>query len=261
MRNSFTRVFTAVLAVLLVSSLAFAQRGRPDPRRGVQYSGPSVPHDPHDLTGIWRGNAQSLSKEPPGITAWGKQQFDAHKPSYGPRAVPPALGNDPTGKCDPLGYPRILFFGRPFEIIQTKDRLLQFFEWGRVLREIWIDGRTLPKDPDPKWLGDTAVGKWDGDTFVVNTVGFDERTWIDHFGNPHSEDMHLQERYHRLDRDTLEIVVTIDDPKTYTKPWVSDKLTFRLQPNDRIREDFCVPSEEESFNQGVRNPAGGVFNK
>ena len=110
MRNSFTRVFTAVLAVLLVSSLAFAQRGRPDPRRGVQYSGPSVPHDPHDLTGIWRGNAQSLSKEPPGITAWGKQQFDAHKPSYGPRAVPPALGNDPTGKCDPLGYPRILFF-------------------------------------------------------------------------------------------------------------------------------------------------------
>ena len=133
MRNSFTRVFTAVLAVLLVSSLAFAQRGRSDPRRGVQYSGPSVPHDPHDLTGIWRGNAQSLSKEPPGITAWGKQQFDAHKPSYGPRAVPPALGNDPTGKCDPLGYPRILFFGRPFEIIQTKDRLLQLFEWGRVL--------------------------------------------------------------------------------------------------------------------------------
>ena len=122
-------------------------------------------------------------------------------------------------------------------------------------------GRELPKDPDPKWLGDTAVGKWDGDTFVVNTVGFDERTWIDHFGNPHSEDMHLQERYHRLNRDTLEIVVTIDDPKTYTKSWVSDKLTFRLQANDRIREDFCVPSEEESFNQGVRNPAGGVLNK
>src|SRR5436309_10742467 len=88
-----------------------------------------------------------------------------------------------------------------------------------------------------------------------------ERTWIDHFGNPHSEDMHLQERYHRLDRDTLEIVVTIDDPNKYTKPWVSDKLTLRLQANDRIREDFCVPSEEESFNQGVRNPAGGVLNK
>src|SRR2546428_11262022 len=89
----------------------------------------------------------------------------------------------------------------------------------------------------------------------------DDKGNVDHFGNPHSEDMHLQERYHRLNRDTLEIVVTIDDPKTYTKSWVSDKLTFRLQANDRIREDFCVPSEEESFNQGVRNPAGGVFNK
>src|SRR5439155_4023734 len=97
MRTSFTRVFTAVLAVLLVSSLAFAQRGRSDPRRGVQYSGPSVPHDPHDLTGIWRGNAQSLSKEPPAMTAWGKQQFDAHshltarEPFHPPwETIPPA---------------------------------------------------------------------------------------------------------------------------------------------------------------------------
>src|SRR5437016_11462035 len=98
MRNPFTRPLTAVFLVLIVSSIAFAQRGRPDPRRGVQSSGPSVPHDPHDLTGVWRGNAQSLSKEPPPMTVWGKEQFDAHKPSYGPRGVPPALGNDPTGK-------------------------------------------------------------------------------------------------------------------------------------------------------------------
>ena len=201
-----------------------------------------------------------MSNQPPSMTAWGQEQFNAHIPSYGPRAVPPAAGNDPTGKCDPLGYPRILFFGRPVEIIQINGRVLQFFEWGRVLREIWTDGRELPKDPDPKWLG-TAVGKWDGDTFVVDSAGFDERAWIDHFGNPHSEGMHLQERYHRVDRDTLEVTLTIDDPKTYMNPWVSDKKTLRLQPNERIREDFCVPSEEESFNQGVRNPAGGVFSK
>ena len=144
MRNAFMRLFTALLLVLLVSSLAFAQGARRDARRGVQSSGPSVPHDPHDLSGIWRGNTQSLTEAPPPMTAWGKQQFDAHKPSYGPRAVPPAFGNDPTGKCDPLGYPRILFFGRPFEMIQTKERTLQFFEWGRVLREIWTDGRELP---------------------------------------------------------------------------------------------------------------------
>jgi hypothetical protein len=130
-----------------------------------------------------------------------------------------------------------------------------------VLREIWTDGRQLPKDPDPNWLGNMAVGKWDGNNFVVDTVGFDERAWIDHFGNPHSESMRLHEVYHRVDRDTLEVTVTIDDPMTYTKPWVSDKQVFRLQANEKMYEDFCVPSEEESFNQGVRNPAGGVLNK
>src|SRR5207247_6455488 len=128
-------------------------------------------------------------------------------------------------------------------------------------RVITTDGSERMTDHYTNCIGDTAVEKWNRNTCVVNTVGFDERTLIHHFGNPHSDDMHLQERYHRLNRDTLEIVVTIDDPKTYTKSWVSDKLTFRLQANDRIREDFCVPSEEESFNQGVRNPAGGVFNK
>src|SRR4029077_7823067 len=141
-QDSLSRVFTALLLVLIVSAAAFAQGGqrgqrgqRGDARRGVQTPAPSVPHDPHDLTGIWRGNAQTLSNTPPAMTAWGKEQFDAHIPSYGPRAVAPVKGNDPTGKCDPLGYPRILFFGRPFEFIQTKDRMLEFFEWGRVLRE------------------------------------------------------------------------------------------------------------------------------
>ena len=263
MRNPFMRLtrltgfFAIVLVVLLFNSFALAQRGG---RGGNQPARPSVPHDPHDLSGIWRGGGDTLSNQPPAMTAWGQEQFNAHKPSYGPRALVPALGNDPTGKCDPLGYPRILFFGRPVEIIQLPGRVLQLFEWNRVLREIWTDGRELPKEPDPKWLG-IAVGKWEGDTFVVDSVGFDERAWIDHFGNPHSEGMHLQERYHRVDRDTLEVTLTIDDPKTYTKPWVSDRKILRLQPNERIREDFCVPSEEESFNQGVRNPAGGVFNK
>jgi len=256
LRHPFARLFTCVALLLLVSSVAFAQRGQRGGRG--QAPAPSVPHDPHDLQGIWRGNPQSLSNTPPPMTAWGKQQLDSHIPSYGPRAVPPVQGNDPTGKCDPLGYPRILFFGRPFEFIQLPNRVLQFFEWGRVLREIWTDGRQLPKDADPKWLGNLAVGKWDGDTFVVDTVGFDERAWIDHFGNPHSENMRLHEVYYRVDRDTLEVSVTIDDPMTYTKPWVSDKLVFRLQANEKMYEDFCVPSEEESFNQGVRNPAGGV---
>jgi hypothetical protein len=257
MRTRYTHLLLCLAGMLFFSSIAFAQQ---------QFN-------PRDLSGIWRaavgGNrkdveafapGQSLTENPPPMTPEGQARFNANKPGYGPRAVPPALGNDPISYCDPLGYPRLIFFGRPVEIIQTKDRMLQFYEWTRVLREIWTDGRELPKDPDPKWLG-TAVGKWDGDTFVIDSVGFDERSWLDHFGSPHSDQMRLQERIRRVDQNTLEIVMTLTDPVIYAQPWVSDKLLFRLQPNDRIREEFCVPSEEESFNQGVRNPAGGVTGK
>jgi hypothetical protein len=81
---------------------------------------------------------------------------------------------------------------------------------------------------------------------------------VDHFGNPHSDQMHLEERYRRVDRDTLELTMTLTDPKTYTKPWVSEKKIHKLVPNREISEIFCVPSEEEEFNRNIRDPAGGV---
>ncbi len=92
---------------------------------------------------------------------------------------------------------------------------------------------------------------------MVDSTGFDERTWIDSLGYPRSDSMRLQERYRRADRDTLELTMTIDDPKMYTKPWVSDKLTYKLQPQDGLDEGFCVASEEESFTRRLRNPAAG----
>jgi len=125
---------------------------------------------------------------------------------------------------------------------------------------IWTNGRALPKDPDPQWMGYSS-GKWDGDTFVVNSLGFDERTWFDHFGNPVSDDMTLEERYRRIDRDTLELDMVINVPKAYTKPWVSEKKTFRLAPKTEIQELFCVPSEEQRFNQLVRDPGSGITKK
>jgi hypothetical protein len=140
--------------------------------------------------------------------------------------------------------------------------VVQFFEWHHVYRPIWTDGRELPKDAmdNPRWLG-FSVGKWDGDVFVVDSIGFDDRTWLDHFGHPHSDEMRLQERYHRLDRDTLELTLTLNDPKIYTKPWVSDTKTFKLEPAKEMQEIFCVPSEEEAFNKRVRDPAAGVATK
>ena len=221
---------------------------------------PGPPHDPHDLGGVWRATFRTLtfSGETPALTALGKERFTANKPSYGPRAVPPALGNDPQGNCDPLGIPRLLFYGgtTAIEILQTPDRVVEFFEWMHVWRTIWTDGRPLPSDPDPTWLG-YSVGKWDGDTFVVDSTGFDEKTWLDHFGNPHSDTMRLQERYRRVDRDNLQLMLTLTDPKMYAQPWVSDTKTFRLEPKTELQDLTCVPSQEQEFNRRVRDLAGG----
>lgn len=257
MRNHIV-VSGIVLAAALASTSAQAQtasKATVAPRTAAT----------HDISGVWRASYRllTLSREVPPRTPAGQAMFDAYKPSYGPRAIPPASGNDPQGNCDPLGIPRLLLTGgfTAIEMVQIPDRVLQFFEHGHVWRTIWTDGRELPKDTeDPTWLG-YSVGKWDGDIFVVQSTGLDERTWIDHFGNPHSDAMRLEERYRRLDRDNLELTITIDDPKIYTKPWVSEKKTFKLEPKTQLREDFCVPSEEQAFNKRMRDPAGGKTGK
>ena len=266
MRNRFTSSIVGLAAILAFSPAALSyagQRGAGQRGAGANAAAPSPPHDPKDLSGIWTKTWRTLalSAEVPPMTPEGQAKFNANKPSYGPRAIPPALGNDPTGKCDPLGLVRNLLLEvaiYPMEMVQTPRRVLQFFEWAHSWREIWTDGRDLPKDPEPRWMG-YSVGKWEGDTFVVDSTGFDERTWLDHFGTPHSDQMRLQERYKRLDRDNLELTMTLTDPMTFTKPWVSEKKVFKLDPKAEIQELFCVPSEEEAFNKKVRDPAGGVI--
>src|SRR4029077_19839024 len=120
-------------------------------------------------------------------TPAGQAKFMANKPSYGPRAVPPALGNDVMGNCDPIGFPRNMFSpARPVQFVQLPNELLQVFQYHTAWRQIWTDGRELPKDPDPPTLYGDSVGEWDGDTFAVTTVGLNEKTWLDHFGYPHS---------------------------------------------------------------------------
>ena len=269
MRKWFMISIVALVALMVISSFTFAQappgggaRGQRGGGRGNAPPAPSVPHDPHDLSGVWAKGFRTLalSDTPPSFTPLGQKLFDANKPSYGPRAIPPALGNDPTGNCDPLGLVRNLLMEvsiYQMEMVPAKNRMFQFFEWAHSYRTIWTDGRALPKDPEASFNG-TSVGKWDGDTFVVDSVGFDDRTWLDHFGVPHSDEMRLQERYRRLDRDNMELTVTLTDPKIFTKPWESEKKNFRLVQNREIPELFCVPSEEAEFNKVIRNPAGGV---
>ena len=190
----------------------------------------------------------------PPLTPWGQAKFDAAKPVAGPRAVPGEEGN-PSLSCLPDSPPRLLILPHPFEIVQTPGRTFIFFEEYHAWRMIWTDGRPLPKDPDPTWLGYSA-GHWEGDTFVVDTIGFNDKTWVDGFGNPRSEQMHLTARSRRLNHDTLEMQIIMNDPKAYTKPWVSPPKLHKLEPTWEIAEWFCVPSEHEAYDNAVRKPAG-----
>jgi len=268
MRNRLMRSIVFLAAISVFLSLAAAQGGQRGQRGGGPRANaePSPPHDARDLSGIWarRGGFLALSQESPPFTPEGKKRFEANKPSYGPRAIPPALGNDPMGNCDPLGIPRLLVLENnpgDFEFIQIPGRVLQLFDRHHVHRIIWTDGRPLPADPDPRILG-WSIGRWEGDTFIVESNGFDERTWLDHFGNPHSDEMRLEERYRRLDRDNMQLTITLTDPKIFARPWVSETKNLRLSPlKDFVDELFCIPSEEQAFNRRMRNPAAGLSDK
>lgn len=186
--------------------------------------------------------------------------------------VPSALSNDPVPTCDPQGFPRVVLHEfRVNRIIQTPDNVVMLYQFDRKWRVIWTDGRELPKNPVeptwgspdpplPRWWG-YSVGKWADDyTFVGESNGFDDRSWLDQAGLPHSDALHVEERYRRVDRDHLEMTVMIDDPKMYTEPWTAlDKLRLRLQPPGfDIPEQECVPSETEEYNKVFAGPAAGV---
>jgi len=255
-----------VLIAAIFSPAAFAQRGE----RGNAPPPPaSPPHDPHDLSGIWlqRGGGDNgrpeseWTKEKLPFTPAGKAAFDARKPGKGPRADLPAKGNDPLGDANVPGLLRSLVYGRPFQFIHSQDKVVELFEWFRIWREIWTDGRKMPEDPGPRFYG-YSVGRWDGDTFVVETTGLDPRLWGDEWGMPFTEDMRVLERWRRLDRDNLEVTVTFTDPKMYTKPWTSDTRRYRLQPkgspNGEMLEVIFAPIDELHFNDVIRNLSNGV---
>jgi hypothetical protein len=256
----------------------------PEKTKAAEASKAKLKYDPHDLSGIWLhasrppelpknypgigdGRASQLmgGALPPPLTLWGLGAFTANKPSletaWQSRRTIPAYGNDPVGSCDPLGYPRSLERSE-VEIVQTPAKMLQILDgagYVEELRTIFTDGRKIPDDVDARWDG-WAVGHWEGDSFVVDSSNYDERSWLDGNGWPHSDEMKLHEVYTHPDAMTLELVMTIDDPKTYTKPWVGNKQIFKLDlPKDLtiLDQESCVPSEEEQFNRGVRNLAGG----
>jgi hypothetical protein len=227
---------------------------------------PNEPFDPRDFSGVWRTGGNRMMTEwdaVPERTPLGERIFQSRITARGgpqKEAREPAYGNDPIMGCNPWGFPRLLFYtGGQMEFLHTDDRVVQLFQKMLLPRQIWMDGRALPVDPDPRWLG-YSVGRWEGDTLVVETTGFDDRAWLDQWGNVYSSTMHFTERWRRIDRDTLEVYYRLEDPTMYTRPWESDRKIFRRQTGE-IREEMCAPLDELFFNENIRDPAGGVFNE
>ena len=190
-------------------------------------------------------------------TPLGLATLKANKPSGpGVRQVPVALSNDPVDQCDPMGFPRLeLFELRTFELAQTANQVIYLNQWYGNWRIIWTDGRELPKDPEPRWNG-YSVGKWVDDyTFVVETVGLNPRSWLDHAGRPHSEDLRVEETFHRVDHDNMELTVRIDDPKMYKEPWLGlNKFPLHLLQSDfDMPELLCSPVDMAEYNKQVGN--------
>jgi hypothetical protein len=154
------------------------------------------------------------------------------------------MKESPISHCLPEGMPMVEMAPAPYKIVQMPGVTLMLYERDTTFRQVFTDGRKLPEDPQPSWLG-YSVGKWDGDSLVVDSNGFNDRGWLDARGHAHSEDLHLTERFHRRNFGEMEVRLTIDDPKTYTRPFTIT-LQQRLFPDTDLLESFCAENEKDA---------------
>jgi hypothetical protein len=247
----------AFAIVLSCSSAASAQTKKPSETATAQ-----APFDSHDLSGLWSQDHPrtapvverywnyEFSKETPPMTAWGQAQFDAAKSSFGLHTYPLAETNDPLyHSCTPPGLPRVYLHPFPMEIVQSPGEVLVLFEYDSLRHPIYTDGRKHDETLGPLWMGD-SIGHWEGDTLVVDTVNFNDKTWIDRVGHPHSDQLHIVERFRRTDHNHLVDDLTFEDPKAYTKPWTAH-LDFLLRPKWTLAELFC--EDQDTFDEIENN--------
>ncbi len=228
--------------------------GRPD----LAAPGPRASDGRPDLSGIWDAD-YSVPRIPPGViiessqgpdfslqfwrknaapipmTPWGRTVFEERDQSFG--------AGRPSARCLPHSIPDAMLVGN-FKIIQSPGLTIVLQEAAAHFRQIFTDGRKLPKDPNPAWLG-YSIGRWDHDVFVVDTTGFNDRSWLDDAGHPHSDQLHVTERFRRRDFGHLEAEVRIEDPKAYTRPW-SVTVHFRLLPDTELMETVCENEKDST---------------
>jgi hypothetical protein len=260
MRSLSMSVLFGFLVAMSCPPAFFAQEKKADRASNAQTAS-----QPPDLSGVWMRDAppatgtqywvMKFNLEEPPMTNWGQEQFKAHKSSFGDHPYGIEETNDPVLRgCFPPGVPRVYLHPFPFQFIQTPGEIVMLFEVDSLRREIYTDGRGHDAELVPLWMGD-SIGYWEDDTLVVDTINFNDKTWIDRIGHPHSDQLHVIERFRRTAHDHLVDDITIEDPKAYTQPWTTH-LEFKLQPTWRLTEQFCedyetfTPLEKKETNPG-----------
>ncbi len=251
-----TAVFWTTGSILLSATPAAAQEPasmaearmalpQPEPHGAWWYTGdapPAIP-DPPDLTGVWYGGSSgdlsqyTLQGQEMILTPYGQTRYDTVDHA-----------KDPNTYCLPAGPARMMMMAHPSMIIQRPDVIAMLTESQRTYRLVYLDGRSHPDDiaDYPEWMG-SSMGHWEGDTLVVDTVGVNERTWLDTAGHEHSEQLKMTERYRLLDPNTLEMIVTYDDPVFFVQPFTTRRLAKR-QIGDRIMDHSCLENEKDIIN-------------
>ncbi len=204
--------------------------GRPD-FQGV-WDHPYVPDMTKD-----RDNQKGAGELP--YTEWGRSNFENYDVSQ----------FDYTGHCLPFGMMRsVNVGGYPIQIMQNATYLAFLFEQNTWFHVVYLDGRGHPKDLNPTWFGN-SIGSFDGDTLVVDTIGFNGRTRLDTLGHPHSDQLRLVQRFRFTDPDHIDYEVTVDDPKTYTRPWKNTRVFTRMKPGEELIEYSCEENNRD-FTEG-----------
>jgi len=243
---------TKILTILVVATVIGRAQWRDFPTPGVPRladgkpnltaPAPKTADGKPDLSGIWTtkvgytGNiARDLKPGELSFQPWASEVYKHRQETQGKE--------DPQAYCVLSGVPREHVVPYPFKILNSAGEIVIIYEALHSYRQIFMDGRKLPKDPNPTWMG-YSVGHWEGDTLVVESSGFVDNNWLDNGGHMGTEAMKLTERFHRRDYGHIDLAVTIDDPKAYTKPWTVN-LEFNATPDSELIEYVCDENEKD----------------
>jgi hypothetical protein len=228
-----------VLFMIIAAAPVFGQWVMPAGKKpSLTAAAPRRADGKPDLSGVWTPNANRFVRDIAVDLKPGAVPFQPWAEAvYKERLTGAHSKEESDANCLPQGVPKIDGAPAPFKIFQVPGEVVILHEAFNLWRQIFLDGRTPMKEANPTWLG-YSVGRWDGDTLVVDTTGFNGKTWLDQVGHPATEALHVTERFHRKDFGHMDLQITINDPKAYTKPWtVNEDLT--LDPVTELIEFIC----------------------